>query len=233
MRSARLGESPMRDGIGSTAGAAPPRLLSRVEQALVSCFWLANSVHWGALLAVVLPSQVAFIVGGGRKELYNGLVAALKRSSRQRRGSRAGRAGAKCSGQPRRAPFESSARRSTPSRRPCARRSRRRSPSISRSITSSRPGRLRNRCISNKSRLIVWRGQYNPCTTPCPVWSWRRRIQKVTANATAIASTAAMIPTTCGGQIDTTAAPTSISGSPASNARNRTKRSARIFIAPF
>ncbi|MBI4365176.1 MAG: MFS transporter [Candidatus Latescibacteria bacterium] len=43
----------------------------------ISFFWLAYNFHWGALLAIVLPSQVAAIVGDARKELYNGLVASL------------------------------------------------------------------------------------------------------------------------------------------------------------
>ena len=43
----------------------------------VSCFWLAYNFHWGALLAIVLPSQIAAIVGDERKELFNGLIPSL------------------------------------------------------------------------------------------------------------------------------------------------------------
>jgi len=43
---------------------------------LLSCFWLAYNFEWGALLPVVLPSQIAAIVGDARKELFNGLVPA-------------------------------------------------------------------------------------------------------------------------------------------------------------
>jgi Na+/melibiose symporter-like transporter len=46
------------------------------EQLLLSCFWLAYNFEWGALLPVVLPSQIAAIVGDARKELFNGLVPA-------------------------------------------------------------------------------------------------------------------------------------------------------------
>ena len=46
------------------------------EHILLSCFWLAYNFEWGALLPVVLPSQIAAIVGDARKELFNGLVPA-------------------------------------------------------------------------------------------------------------------------------------------------------------
>lgn len=44
---------------------------------LLSCFWLAYNFEWGALLPVVLPYQIAALVGESRKELMNGLVPAL------------------------------------------------------------------------------------------------------------------------------------------------------------
>ena len=43
----------------------------------ISSFWLAYNFEWGALLAIVLPSQIAAIVGDARKELYNGLVPSI------------------------------------------------------------------------------------------------------------------------------------------------------------
>jgi Na+/melibiose symporter-like transporter len=46
------------------------------DHLLLSCFWLAYNFEWGALLPVVLPSQIAAIVGDSRKELLNGLVPA-------------------------------------------------------------------------------------------------------------------------------------------------------------
>ncbi|HXL15662.1 MAG TPA: MFS transporter [Methylomirabilota bacterium] len=46
------------------------------DHILLSCFWLAYNFEWGALLPVVLPSQIAAIVGDARKELFNGLVPA-------------------------------------------------------------------------------------------------------------------------------------------------------------
>jgi len=46
------------------------------DHILLSCFWLAYNFEWGALLPVVLPSQIAAIVGDSRKELFNGLVPA-------------------------------------------------------------------------------------------------------------------------------------------------------------
>ncbi len=46
------------------------------DQLALSCFWLAYNFEWGALLPVVLPGQIAAIVGDARKELFNGLVPA-------------------------------------------------------------------------------------------------------------------------------------------------------------
>lgn len=43
----------------------------------VSCFWLAYNFHWGALIAIVIPSQIAAIVGDSRKELYNGIIPSI------------------------------------------------------------------------------------------------------------------------------------------------------------
>jgi Na+/melibiose symporter-like transporter len=50
------------------------RRLSVREQALLSCFWLAYNVQWGALIGIVLPSQIAAMVGDRHKEFYNGLI---------------------------------------------------------------------------------------------------------------------------------------------------------------
>ena len=55
----------------------PPRSRrSDRDHILLSCFWFAYNFEWGALLPVVLPSQIAAIVGDARKELFNGLVPA-------------------------------------------------------------------------------------------------------------------------------------------------------------
>jgi MFS family permease len=62
----------------SDAAAAPAaRRLGLADHLAISCFWLAYNFHWGALLAIVLPSQIALIVGDERKELYNGLIPAI------------------------------------------------------------------------------------------------------------------------------------------------------------
>src|SRR5215510_2610073 len=50
------------------------RRLTILDQFFVSCFWFAYNVQWGALLAIVLPSQIAAIVGDADKEFYNGLI---------------------------------------------------------------------------------------------------------------------------------------------------------------
>lgn len=52
----------------------PRRRLTALDQFFVSCLWLAYNVQWGALLGIVLPSQIATIVGVAHKELYNGLI---------------------------------------------------------------------------------------------------------------------------------------------------------------
>lgn len=56
--------------------ATPPDL-SALRQFFLSCFWFAYNFHWGALLAIVLPSQISAIVGDERKELFNGLIPPL------------------------------------------------------------------------------------------------------------------------------------------------------------
>lgn len=52
------------------------RLRTR-DQFFVSCFWFAYNFQWGALLALVLPSQITAIVGDAHKELFNGLIPPL------------------------------------------------------------------------------------------------------------------------------------------------------------
>ncbi|HEU5101301.1 MAG TPA: MFS transporter [Roseiflexaceae bacterium] len=59
------------------ASAAPTRRLTALDQLFVSCFWLAYNIHWGALIAIVLPNQIATIVGDADKEFYNGLIPPL------------------------------------------------------------------------------------------------------------------------------------------------------------
>lgn len=61
----------------ATGTVAAPRRFTLLDQLFVSCFWLAYNVHWGALIAIVLPSQIAAIVGDGQKEFYNGLIPPL------------------------------------------------------------------------------------------------------------------------------------------------------------
>jgi len=53
-----------------------PDLRTR-DQFFLSCYWFAYNFHWGALLAIVLPSQITAIVGDQRKELFNGLIPPL------------------------------------------------------------------------------------------------------------------------------------------------------------
>lgn len=55
----------------------PEHRLRTRDQFFISCFWFAYNFHWGALLAIVLPSQITAIVGDARKELFNGLIPPL------------------------------------------------------------------------------------------------------------------------------------------------------------
>jgi MFS family permease len=66
----------MAEAIAPTP-AVPARRFTTLDQFFVSCFWLAYNVHWGALIAIVLPSQIATIVGDAQKEFYNGLIPPL------------------------------------------------------------------------------------------------------------------------------------------------------------
>jgi Na+/melibiose symporter-like transporter len=51
--------------------------LSALEQLLLSCYWLAYNLQWAALLAIVVPSQLAIVAGEQRKELATGVVTAV------------------------------------------------------------------------------------------------------------------------------------------------------------
>jgi Na+/melibiose symporter-like transporter len=53
------------------------RRLRARDQFFIASFWFAYNFHWGALLAIVLPSQITAIVGDARKELFNGLIPPL------------------------------------------------------------------------------------------------------------------------------------------------------------
>lgn len=59
---------------GLTSAAGEPRPLTTTRQLFLSCYWFAYNVQWGALLGIVLPSQIAAVVGEQRKELFNGLI---------------------------------------------------------------------------------------------------------------------------------------------------------------
>lgn len=60
-------------GSSNSAAVAPTdRMLSLVEHLWMNLFWFANNVHWGALLSIVIPSQVDKFLGN--KELNLPLV---------------------------------------------------------------------------------------------------------------------------------------------------------------
>lgn len=58
-------------------GSEPATRFRARDHFFVSSFWLAYNFQWGAMLAIVLPSQIAALVGDERKEFFNGLIPAL------------------------------------------------------------------------------------------------------------------------------------------------------------
>src|SRR6266571_7737379 len=65
-----------RPGAAATPGTEH-NLLTRLSHAdlfFLSCFWLAYNVQWGALIGIVVPSQIAAIAGDQHKEFFNGLI---------------------------------------------------------------------------------------------------------------------------------------------------------------
>lgn len=52
----------------------PFKRYTAFDHFLTSCLWLAYNVQWGALLGVVLPSQITAIVGEQHKEAINGII---------------------------------------------------------------------------------------------------------------------------------------------------------------
>ena len=60
--------------VAPAAANTEGRRLTALDQAFLSCYWLAYNLQWGALLAIVLPSQIAAIVGPERKEFWTGLI---------------------------------------------------------------------------------------------------------------------------------------------------------------
>ena len=66
----------------TVATAAPERAgaqqrLGVGRQMALSSFWLAYNFHWGALLPIVFPAQIALMVGDEKKEAYLGLILSL------------------------------------------------------------------------------------------------------------------------------------------------------------
>ncbi len=54
-----------------------PAPLSTARQASLSSYWFAYNLQWAALLAIVLPSQVALLVGDAQKEFATGAITAI------------------------------------------------------------------------------------------------------------------------------------------------------------
>lgn len=56
--------------------AAAQRRVSLFDQININVFWMANQFHWNALLAVVIPSMVAYYLGEANKDINLTLVVA-------------------------------------------------------------------------------------------------------------------------------------------------------------
>jgi len=54
-----------------------PAPLSTARQASLSAYWFAYNLQWAALLAIVLPSQVALLAGDAQKEFATGAITAI------------------------------------------------------------------------------------------------------------------------------------------------------------
>jgi MFS family permease len=66
------------DNPGGTAVSPPvsatQRRVSLFQQININVFWIANNFHWQALLAIVLPSMVAKLLGDANKDINLALV---------------------------------------------------------------------------------------------------------------------------------------------------------------
>jgi MFS family permease len=58
----------------SPPAAAATRRVSLFEQININVFWIANNFHWQALLAIVIPSMVAKLLGNADKDINLALV---------------------------------------------------------------------------------------------------------------------------------------------------------------
>src|SRR6266699_4332661 len=56
--------------------AAMQRRVSLFDQVNINVFWIANNFHWQALLAIVIPSMVAKLLGDAHKDINLTLVVA-------------------------------------------------------------------------------------------------------------------------------------------------------------
>lgn len=62
--------------VAAPTSVAPTRRVSIFDQMNLNAFWIANNFHWQALLAIVLPSMVAKLLGDANKDINLALVVA-------------------------------------------------------------------------------------------------------------------------------------------------------------
>ncbi|HEX6798374.1 MAG TPA: MFS transporter [Ktedonobacterales bacterium] len=71
-----IAEQPTPPAQPAPAIAAPTQRVSLGRQLAINVFWLANNIHWNALLSVVLPTAVATLLPFADKDLNLALVLA-------------------------------------------------------------------------------------------------------------------------------------------------------------
>src|SRR5690349_1186701 len=63
--------------LNAEAAVLPTKRLGTLEQIYLSFFWFSSNAHWGALLTVLVQSQVWVMVGDSRKAFGAGLVTSI------------------------------------------------------------------------------------------------------------------------------------------------------------
>lgn len=63
--------------MNAEAAVLPTKRLGTLEQIYLSFFWFSSNAHWGALLTVLVQSQVWVMVGDSRKAFGAGLVTSI------------------------------------------------------------------------------------------------------------------------------------------------------------
>lgn len=63
--------------MAAVASPTAARRMGTLEQIYLTFFWFSSNVHWGAIISMLVPSQVAVMVGDEHKGMGVGLVVAI------------------------------------------------------------------------------------------------------------------------------------------------------------